>query len=204
MTAPAHSAAERIIGRYDRHALAFDAQRSRDRMERRWLDRFMAAMPRAATVLDIGCGMAEPIAAELIARDHPVTGIDSSATMIGLCRRRFPGATWHQADMRTLALGQRFGGLIAWDSFVHLTARDQRAMFDIFKARADSRTPLMFTSGPAAGEAIGNWQGEPLYHASLDPAEYRHLLDGAGFDVVDFVSEDPLCGGHTIWLAQAR
>jgi hypothetical protein len=38
----------------------------------------------------------------------------------------------------------------------------------------------------------------PLYHASLDPAEYRSLLDRNGFDVVSHVVEDPDCGGHTI------
>jgi hypothetical protein len=26
---------------------------------------------------------------------------------------------------------------------------------------------LMFTSGPAYGEAIGTYRGEPLYHGSL-------------------------------------
>jgi hypothetical protein len=46
--------------------------------------------------------------------------------------------------------------------------------------------------------------GEPLYHASLTPEEYRTLLKSAGFRVVAHVVEDPNCGGHTIWLAQAE
>ena len=62
----------------------------------------------------------------------------------------------------------------------------------------------MFTSGPAYGEAIGEWRGEPLYHASLDPAEYRALLDENDFEVVAHVAEDPACGHHTIWLARLR
>ena len=62
----------------------------------------------------------------------------------------------------------------------------------------------MFTSGPSFGEAIGTFEGEPLYHGSLDPAEYRALLDEQGFDVVAHVADDPGCGGHTIWLAQQR
>ncbi|WP_456629046.1 hypothetical protein [Bradyrhizobium sp. URHC0002] len=41
-----------------------------------------------------------------------------------------------------------------------------------------------------------------LYRASLNPAEYRSLLDRNGFDVVSHVVEDLDCGGHTIWLAQ--
>ena len=62
----------------------------------------------------------------------------------------------------------------------------------------------MFTSGPSDGEAIGTFQGEPLYHASLSPDEYRALLDRHGFEVVAYEAEDPECGGHTIWLARLR
>jgi hypothetical protein len=49
---------------------------------------------------------------------------------------------------------------------------------------------------------VGSYRGEPLYHASLDGAEYRALLHDAGFNVVTHVVEDPSCGLRTIWLAQ--
>jgi nucleoside-diphosphate-sugar epimerase len=42
----------------------------------------------------------------------------------------------------------------------------------------------MFTSGPAQGEAIGSCGDEPLYHASLNPAEYEQLLARNGFMVM--------------------
>ena len=66
------------------------------------------------------------------------------------------------------------------------------------------RAALMFTSGPAHGEAIGSYRGEPLYHASLDAAEYRALLSANGFEVMAHMVEDPNCGHHTIWLAKLR
>ena len=97
-----------------------------------------------------------------------------------------------------------FQGIIAWDSFFHLAYDDQRRMFPVFGAHAAPRAPLLFTSGPSHGEALGVFQGEPLYHASLDSAEYRMLLDENGFDVVSHVVEDPHCGRHTIWLAWKR
>ncbi len=75
-------------------------------------------------------------------------------------------------------------------------------MFPIFRAHAAPRAALMFTSGTAHGEAIGRLEGEPLYHASLDAAEYRQLLDSQGFNVVATVAEDQTCGGRTVWLAQ--
>ena len=43
--------AENIIGLYERHAAAFDAQRGRALMERAWLDRFTATIPPGGAVL---------------------------------------------------------------------------------------------------------------------------------------------------------
>jgi hypothetical protein len=62
----------------------------------------------------------------------------------------------------------------------------------------------MFTSGPAHGEAIGEFEGESLYHASLASEEYKFLLSANGFEVVAHALEDPTCGKHTIWLARQR
>jgi hypothetical protein len=106
--------------------------------------------------------------------------------------------------MRTLALGRKFHGLLAWDSFFHLSHDDQRRMFPIFKRHAAPGTALMFTSATSHGVAIGSYHGEPLYHASLAAQEYESLLETNGFRVVSHFVEDPDCGGHTIWLAQAR
>jgi hypothetical protein len=130
------------------------------------------------------------------------TGVDASSTMISLCRARFPTREWIVQDMRTLALGRTFHGLVAWDSFFHLSPDAQRAMVPVFRAHAAPGAALLFTSGPAAGEAVGRYCGEPLYHASLDAAEYRDLLEASGFQVVRHVAEDPDCGGHTVWLAR--
>ena len=62
----------------------------------------------------------------------------------------------------------------------------------------------MFTSGTMHGEAIGTFQGEGLYHGSLDTAEYRSLLHQNGFAVLSHVVEDPASGGRTVWLAHLR
>lgn len=192
-----------IIGLYQRNAQDWIESRARTKLiEKSWLERFRALLPPAAPVLDIGCGSAQPMAAHLIGLGHPVVGVDSSPAMTDVCRRHFPAQEWIVADMRTLALPRTFSGILAWDSFFHLCPDDQRNMFPAFRAHAAPNAALMFTSGPAHGEAIGNFAGEPLYHASLDAAEYRSLLDRNGFRVVSHVVEDPDCGGHTVWLAQ--
>jgi SAM-dependent methyltransferase len=194
--------ADRIIDLYERHAQHWDRNRTRNLFERPWLDHFRALLPAGGCVLDIGCGCGEPIARTFIEAGYRVTGVDSSRAMARLCAARFPDETWVVVDMRALSLDARFNGILAWDSFFHLTPEDQRAMFPIFRRHAASKAALMFTSGPRAGVAMGTYEGEPLYHASLDPQEYRALLDEHGFEVVSYVPEDRACGGRTIWLAR--
>jgi SAM-dependent methyltransferase len=159
-------------------------------------------LPKGGSVLDIGCGTGDPIGAYLVGCGYGLTGVDSSPSMIAISRYRHPHQRWLLADMRGLALGESYDGILAWDSFFHLTPDDQRSMFSIFKAHARPGTVLMFTSGPEHGEAIGEYRGEDLYHASLDPEEYRALLADTGFEVVAHTAEDTTCGGHTVWLVR--
>lgn len=192
---------ESIIDLYERRAREYDRDRTRSLQERAWLDRFLALVREGGTILDVGCGVGEPIARHLIDRGFAVVGVDASPSMVDICRARLADAEWIVTDMRELNLRRRFDGVLAWDSFFHLGRDDQRAMFPRFASHARHGAPLMFTSGPADGEAVGSYHDEPLYHASLDPKEYSNLLATNGFTVRSHVAEDPECGGHTVWLA---
>ncbi len=197
------SGADEIIGLYERHAEAWDRNRIGALIqEREWMERFIALLPLGGSVLDLGCGSGQPIARHLIERGFAVVGVDSSPALIAKCQSRLPKGEWIVADMRTLSLRRRFDGLIAWDSFFHLSHEDQRRMFAVFREHASPGAPLLFTTGTGHGEAIGSFQGESLYHASLSPEEYGSLLESHGFRVLNHVVEDPRCGRHTVWLAR--
>jgi len=198
------SAAKEVISIYRRHAYAWTEARGKRLIERSWVDRFLKMLSRSAHVLDIGCGCGEPIARYLLEQGCSVTGVDSSPEMIGMFAAHFPEQVGIVADMRELQLNADYDGLLAWDSFFHLNHDDQRAMFPIFAQHVRPGAPLMFTSGPKHGEVVGALEGDPLYHASLAPSEYRHLLNTHGFDVMAHVAEDPASSGRTVWLAQRR
>jgi SAM-dependent methyltransferase len=204
---PKHSTpmgAESIPELYERLAAKFDRARSRKLLERSWLERFTALIPPGGRVLDVGCGMGQPIGQHLVASGFSVTGVDAAPSLVELARRRLPEARWIVGDMRELALQDRFDGILAWDVLFHLSPSDQRLTLPRLALHALPGAPFLFTSGPEAGDLIGQFEGEPLYHGSLSVEEYRRLLDSLGFDVLDFVPDDPSCGSHCVWLARAR
>jgi len=198
---------ESIISLYERRAEAWVQARLLESTllyEKPWLDRFMALIPASGSVLDCGCGAGEPIARYLSECGHPVTGVDSSPSMVRMFQTRLPEQQALVADMRILNLSKTFYGILAWDSFFHLNHDAQRKMFPILRDHAASGAALMFTSGPSHGEVVGQLEGEPLYHASLDAAEYRRLLAEQGFTVVEHREQDQSCFGRTVWLAQLQ
>ncbi|BBH46098.1 methyltransferase [Pseudomonas sp. KU43P] len=197
-----HPSADQIIDLYDRNASTWNDLRGNRLTERKWVERFHALLQPSSTVLDLGCGSGQPVARYLIEAGMSMVGVDSSTHMIALCAERFPDQHWLQADMRTLSLNTQFAGILAWNSFFHLKPDDQRLMFPIFQQHAAPGALLMFTSGPSFGEALGEFQGETLYHASLDPQEYRAQLADHGFEVLDHILEDKASGGLTVWLAR--
>jgi predicted TPR repeat methyltransferase len=155
-------------------------------------------------MLDLGCGSGFPIADFFLQNGIKVTGVDAAAAMIEAAAKQFPESRWEVADMRSLSLGRKFGAIIAWDSFFHLNFAEQEKMFPIFRAHLAHPGVLVFTSGPERGEAIGDMNGNPLFHASLAPQEYRRLLEKNGMEAVSFHPQDKDCGGHSVWLCRTK
>jgi len=198
-------AANLISGHYERHALVWDAdRRAAGWTDKPFIERFLSFLPQGATVLDLGYGGGSPVALHMAAHGFHVTGVDSSPTLISLCQTRMSDQEWIVGDMRSLALGRRFQGVLAWDSFFHLRHQDQRRMFKIFAAHAAPAAILMFNAGFGHGEAVGSYQGDPLYHASLDASEYQALLTDFGFELIEHSINDPAKGGRIFWLARSR
>jgi SAM-dependent methyltransferase len=193
--------ASRIEAHYERHPVSWDADRRAARWsDKPYIERFVRLLSGGATVLDLGCGGGVPVALHMTAHGVRVTGVDSSPTLISLCRARMRDQEWIVADMRSLALGRRFDGVLAWDSFLQ---DDQRRMFPIFAGYSAPGGILMFNAGFSEGEAVGSYRGDPLYHASLDPSEYEALLAGVGFELIEHSINDPVKGGRIFWLARA-
>jgi ubiquinone/menaquinone biosynthesis C-methylase UbiE len=197
------AAASATPGVYERQASSFDAARSKGLHERTWLHRFTSGLPPRGRLLDLWCGSGDPIAAYLSGLGFRVVGMDLSHAMLDLARRRFPQGDWRHGDMRALDLpGERFDGMLGWNSFFHLAPDEQRAALPRFADHLAPGGALMLTVGPAAGETLGRVGGEPVYHASLAPDEYERILDRLGLSISHFVKQDPACASQTVLLAR--
>ena len=104
--------------------------------------------------------------------------------------------------MRTLELDARFQGIIAWNSFFHLTRDEQRACLSRLANHLEPGGVLMVTVGPEDGVATGTVEGDIVYHASLSAAEYAAKLEDCGLRLTAYMAEDPWCDYHSVLMAR--
>lgn len=187
---------------YERQATEYDKRRSKALFEARWLARFTASLKPGDHVLDLGCGTGDPIARWFMAEGFAVTGVDFSEAMLAMALERWPDGDWRKADMRDFELDQKFDGVIAWNSFFHLTADEQKSCITRITRHLRSGGMLMLTVGPRAGEESGTVGEERVYHASLSPAGYAVCLEENGLQLTGFLAEDPETHSHTILMAR--
>ena len=81
---------------------------------------FFSPVPVGSTVLDVCCGSGH-VTEELVRRGYRVTGVDSSAALIEIARRRLPEASFTVQDVRHLNMERRFAAAIStFDSLNHI------------------------------------------------------------------------------------
>ena len=82
--------------------------------------------------LDVACGTGKHL--ELLRRRYDCVGVDASAEMLRVARRRLPGVRLVQADMRSFSLGRQFDVVSCMFSAIgHLTSeRDLARAFARF------------------------------------------------------------------------
>ncbi|GLY06300.1 class I SAM-dependent methyltransferase [Actinoplanes sp. NBRC 101535] len=84
-----------------------------------------AMLPRAARILDAGCGTGR-VGGLLAATGHQVTGVDLDPVLIEEARRNHPGSTWQVGDLSELALDTRFDLIVCAGNVVTFAGPSSR------------------------------------------------------------------------------
>jgi SAM-dependent methyltransferase len=111
--------------------------------------------PGRTAWLDVACGTGRHL--ELLRRTHPVVGVDGSADMLRIARKRLPGVRLVLADMRTFDLGRQFDVVSCLFSAIgHLDTKD-----DVQKAFAN----MAQHTRPGGVVIVEPWIPPSAFHA---------------------------------------
>ena len=140
------------------------------------------ALPRGATVVDLGCGPGVPISEVLVAEGLRVYGVDAAPSFVRAFRRNLPNTPIAcEAVQDSKFFDRTFDGVLAWGLMFLLSPEDQRRLI---RRIADLLVPggrLLFTSPAEIG--FGDDVMTGLETRSLGAEEYQRLLSAVGLSV---------------------
>ena len=143
------------------------------------------ALPRGATVIDLGCGPGFPITDALVSEGLNVYAVDASPSFVEAFRRNLPGIPVAcEAVENSTFFDRTFDGVIAWGLIFLLAAEEQRRLIH---RTADILVPggrLLFTSCAGYEPLAWNDAMTGLESRSLGAAEYQSQLASVGLSVL--------------------
>ena len=172
-----------------------------------WLRRLRPALAPGARVLDLGCGCGVP-AAQMLARDFRVTGVDLSRVQLARARALVPGASFVHADMARVAFAPgAFAAVVAFFSIIHLPLAEQPGLLARIAGWLAPGGRLLAVLGREAWTGVEeNWRGVPgvrMYYSHASAHVYRGWLAEAGFAVEEEGVEPPRGNpGYAVFLAR--
>ena len=174
---------------YERIAAEFVSTRSTTIGVKRVRD-WAKALPRGATVVDLGCGPGFPITEVLVAEGLRVYGVDAAPSFVQAFRRNLPNTPIAcEAVQDSKFFDRTFDGVLAWGLMFLLSPEDQRRLIQRI---ADILVPggrLLFTSPAEIGFGDDVMTGQET--RSLGADEYRRRLSAVGLSVAnEYEDED--------------
>ncbi len=132
---------------YEAAAAEYIATRRRSNVGVEAVRNWAKALPRGATVLDLGCGHGLPISQALVDEEVRLYAIDASPTMIAAFRRHFPGVPAECGAVEDSNFFDRtFDGVLAWGLMFLLEPEVQTGLIHKVAGVLKSGGQFLFTA----------------------------------------------------------
>lgn len=142
-----------------------------------------ASLPAGGSILDIGAGSGEPLAAALIDEGFVISAIDASSAMVAAFQRRCPDVeVVCEPVERSRLFDRAFDGALAIGLVFLLPEDSQRDLIPRMAAALKPGGRLLFSAPREACVWDDLLTGQPS--SSLGADEYRRILAGAGLHLV--------------------
>ena len=164
------------------------------KFEKSLLDKLVALVTTGgewtAKILDIGCGYGKDTS-YLSQKEGIVSiGLDYSSAMLSHARKKFPGVSFIQGDMRSLGLsGSHFGGVWANGCVYHVPRKElTRVLLEVRYVLKQSGV-LSFNFKVGSGEQLEknprSYGGKPRFYAYYGIKEMRALVTQADLEITE-------------------
>lgn len=144
--------------------------------------RAIAFVEKSGAALDVGCGSSGRFIDLLQTKGFEVEGIDVSAKMIQLARKRHPTVTFHHADICKWKLPRTYDFITAWDSIWHLPLASQEPVLKKLLSGLNSRGICIFSTGgvDAPNEKTDSFMGPEVSYSALGIPKLLEAISEAG------------------------
>jgi 2-polyprenyl-3-methyl-5-hydroxy-6-metoxy-1,4-benzoquinol methylase len=146
--------------------------------------RWVRSLPPNAAVLDVGCGIGDPISKALVEEGLTVYGIDASPSMVQIFKQNFPNSPVAcEAAEDSSFFNRQFDAIIAWGLMFLLPEKTQEVVIQKMANALYSGGKLLFTA-PARSM---KWEDAitEIESISIGAEKYKALLESSGLSLME-------------------
>ncbi|MFK7889924.1 MAG: class I SAM-dependent methyltransferase [Granulosicoccus sp.] len=129
----------------------------------------IAFVKKRGKALDVGCGCTGRLIDLLVDSGFVPEGVDVSTKMLALAKERHPDIHFHQQDICTWEIPDKYDFITAWDSIWHIPLDQQRKVITKLVSSLENNGVLIFSFGGTdeEGDQIDNAMGPDMYYSTL-------------------------------------
>ncbi|WKD51290.1 class I SAM-dependent methyltransferase [Microbulbifer spongiae] len=144
--------------------------------------RALAFVNNKGKALDVGCGSTGRFIDLLLSEGFTPEGVDVSAEMIRLARRRHPGVVFHHRDICEWCIEDKYDFITAWDSIWHIPLQQQATVLAKLVFSLNKGGVLIFTFGGTdeKSDHTDDSMGPEVYYATLGTNGFLTVLISLG------------------------